>query len=806
MALERIGLGGVFTFDGNQGVRAMKQPRDEFGRFVKSANQVPPALNRIGSAATSSFAALRGAASKLGGAVSQMGSALRGAGVAALPAAAGLGFAVKQAADFEQGMANVGAILLDVSDKDMSRLELKAKQMGATTVFSATQSSEAMQYMARAGFNASEIITGLDGVMNAAAAEGMDLAEATDIVASVLKGMGLQADQTTRVADVLALTSARTNTNISQLGEAFRYASTQAKTMGVPLETTSGILGVLADAGLKGSIAGTSFTNMLIKLTKPSEKAQEYMRQLGGSVYEFKDGSIDAVRTMKSFETGLTKINSKTKRAAMLTEIFGVRGQKAVGAMQTALEQGKFTGLVEELQKADGVAKRMADRRLDTFQGQITLLKSAVEGFNIEVGGLLLDTLSGGSKGAVKGLSSIVTVLQELNSETGLTEKTADEAGGTVVAIAKGIREGFLALKNTIVNVRSFVISLAQKFGMDLGKTSVKSIAKIVTMFVVFAGALAPVLLGLGGIVLFITTVLVPAISAIGAVFGVVAAIFSSVFVLPVLAAVGIAVLAWLHMKEAIIAGADAFMEFAAPAVEFLKIKVVGFIKYVIASIKEMYDGFSQAMAFLKPLFIGTFKIIGKVVGLVFTGIALAMSSLLDYAQPVLNVFKEIGKFIIENIVNGLVSVVKMIVKAADALNFDIPKELREFSKQGTFRIIKETPAEITKPKIKTPEEKLAETLAVDTAKNTKSATEVAHDITARAAEGKAAGMKPPKVEANVNLEDKRCLNIENSLKVDSRAISVASSRHKQQIHERAGFKAKPYARRIALEHGASPA
>lgn len=805
MALERIGLGGVFTFDGNQGVRAMKQPRDEFGRFVKSANQVPPALNRIGLAATSSFAALRGAAGKLGGAVSQMGTALRGAGVAALPAAAGLGFAVKQAADFEQGMANVGAILLDVSDKDMSRLELKAKQMGATTVFSASQSAEAMQYMARAGFNADQIITGLDGVMNAAAADGIGLADATNIVSNVLKGMGLQASDTTRVADVLALTSARTNTNMMQLGEAFRYAQTKAKSLRIPLETTSAMLGVLADAGLQGSIGGTSFTNMLIKLGKPSKKATGFIKKLGGTIYEFKDGSLDVVRTMRSFEQGMNKIKSSTKKASMMTEIFGVRGEKAIGALETAFQQGKFTGLIDELQKADGAAKRMADRRLDTFQGQITLLKSAVEGFNIEVGGLLLDTMTSGSKNAVKGLSNIVKVMQELNSETGLTDKTAEEAGGTVVAIAQGIREGFLALKNTIVTVRSYVASLAQKFGVDLGKGGVKSIAKIVTMFVVFAGALAPILLGLGGIVFFITTVLIPAVSAIGAVFGVVAAIFSSVFVLPVLAAIGVAVLAWLHMKEAIIAGADAFMEFAAPAVDFLKVKVVGFIQYVIASVKEMYDGFAQAMAFLKPLFIGTFKVIGKVVGIVFGLIAMGLGNLLEFAKPVLNVFKEIGKFILEDIVNGLVSMIKLIVKAADAINFPIPKELREFSKQGTFRIVKETKADITKPKIKTPEEKMADALRETTADN-KSATEVAHDLLYKKTEQKAAGAKTPKVEANVTVEDKKCLQIENSLKVDGRAMSVASSRHKQQIHERAGFKAKPYARRIALEHGASPA
>ena len=176
-----------------------------------------------------------------------------------------LGAAAFKAANFEQGMSGVQAVLL-ANKEDMTELTEKAKELGRTTVFSASQAAEGMNAMARAGFDNIDIMDGMKGVMDAAAAEGMDLGRATSIVADTIKGMGLTAKDTTLVADTLALASARANTDINGLGEAMKYVATTANVAGIPLHDITGAVAALQDAGLKGSMAGTAPSTMLTKM------------------------------------------------------------------------------------------------------------------------------------------------------------------------------------------------------------------------------------------------------------------------------------------------------------------------------------------------------------------------------------------------------------------------------------------------------------------------------------------------------------------------------------------------------------
>lgn len=803
MALERIGLGGVFTFDGSQGVRGLKAVQE-------AARQTGTVFKSIGAA------------------TAKLGMAVGGIGLAATPLTAALGFGIGQAADFEKQMSAVSAIT-GSSAADMERLEFVAKKMGATTVFSASQSAQAMEFMGRAGFNTEEIISGLSGVMNAAAADGMELAQAADVISNVLKGMGLEANQAGRAADVLALTSARTNTNIGALGESFSYAAAQAKTMGIDLETTSAALGVISDAGIKGSAAGTSFSNMLVKLSKPSTNATKLMKKLGVQLAKNEDGSLNLIETTRRFNDALKTMPDLTERAAAASEIFGIRGQKAFNAMATAMDAGKLESLTQQLMNADGAAKEMAEKRLNNLHGQITLLKSAIEGFNIETFSQLLEPLTKNTKGIVQFVSDIASALLALNSEAPEAKASLGEVGSTALAIAKGVKEGITAVGEAWSTVRQKLTDFIKMFTGGVDSDMTQSIAKFATIFAVVLGAIAPVLIAIGGLVFFITTVVVPAFAAIGTVIGAVAALITGSFVLPIVAAIGVAVLAWRY-------GSDQIKSFVSSAVEFGKVawstlstrfneifggfietasRVFSFIvenaavfaKEVWGWFKFLGEMFMQVADFISPLAKGLFSIIaflGKQAfeGIVFVmkkmavfganaleGLGVAFGALLSTAKPVMAFLKNIAKFIIEDIVDSIVTFTKMIVKLADAVNIDVSKGIREFANQGKFRFVSEATSEPAK---------IAKDATESRAKLAKTTADVA-------ANQKAVAAEKPELKATVEMNDHRKLDIKSCLQVDGKEMSVATARHKTELSERAGFKSKRWQQRFALEQGAEP-
>lgn len=786
MALERVGLGGVMTFDGQQAVKAIGQTRDSLGQFVKGENRAVTATQRLGQQMTRMTGAFRKAGASMGRALGQMGGALRGAGLAGLPLTAVLGLGIKKAADFEQQMSAVGAITGGTAE-DMKRLELKAKEMGATTVFSATQSAQAMESMGRAGFSTQQIIDGLGGVMDLAAADGLDLATAASITSNVIKSMGLEAKDTTRVADVLALTSAKTNTDVTGLGEAFKFSAAQAKNLGIPLEETAAALGAVADAGLKGSLGGTSFTNMLIKLTKPSGKATKLMKEWGVELQKNDDGTLNLTKTMKVFNTALGGITDRVERSAAATEIFGVRGQKAFAAIGASIDSGKFDVLKEQIEAADGAAKEMAEKRLNNLAGQLTLMASAMEGFALETAGAFLGPMTDGVKGFTKNLSAVVGVLQLLQDPMFDNEAAVEKYGQTAVSVAKGIADAVKLVIDVFTTVRTTVTDIVKQFGGDLGPGAIQSIVKIVAVVGLLVAAFAPVALAIGGLAFFISSVLIPGFAAVGAIIGV---IFSGPIiaaVAAVVAAVGIMVFIFTQLRDEISSAFNVFLELAAPAVDFIRDKVVEFVTHAIAEVKDFASGFTEAIRFLKPVFKVVFEAIGAIAGRVFQGIALVIGGLVAVAKPVLSVFKNIAKFLIEDIVNSIVGVVSAIVKLADAVNFDVPTGLREFAQRGTFRVTSGGSAA---------------SIATDA---TESRKELADSATEQAAAQKAAGAEGVKLEATIDLTDKRTLDIQNNLCVDSREMAVASSRHKQEVNERAGFKATPWQRRVTLEQGAAP-
>lgn len=806
MALEKVGLGGILTFDEKQAVRGMSAATRASNLFSKSFNQVSTIARAVGSS------------------MSQLSGAARSFGVAALPATAAIGFGTKQAVDFEKQMSAVQAITGATADQ-MQRLEREAKKQGATTAFSATQAGQGMEFLSRAGFSVEEQLSAIGPLLNAAAADGIDLATTADIVSNTLRGLNLPASDAARAADVLALTSARTNTNLIAMGEAMTYAAPQAKTLNVDLETTAAILGAVADAGLRGSIGGTSFTQALVKLTKPSKEGEEYLRKFNVQMTKTADGGLDVVDVFKQINKGLNTVSDVTERARIQTEIFGVRGQKAFAAAATAIDTGKLDQLVEQLQNAEGAAERMAKTRLSNLAGAFTLLRSAAEGFALETAGLFLGPMKEGVVNFTDNLSNVVLVLQELNSEQGLTEETAKKAGTTIVEVAKGIKEGIETVIDSWRTFRNQVTSFVSEFTGKQSQDTIRQFTKIATIIFIVAGAVAPVMLAIGGLGLFVSSVIIPVFGALGGVF---TAVFGGVM-LPILAALGGAFLlirkdgesvgqtfsrVWEMIKQGFdyvmntainpfIAGFQAIPGTFEPVQEAF----TNFIYNIRNEFGDIINFIIQAVQYLQPVFKMVFAAIGGIVKIAMKVMGFLFIQWLDVVTGVVRTVKNIAFSLIESVVNFIKGAAEILGTLADLVGMDtISKQLMEFGK-GEFRIsvggergiTPPKPIEQKKPPKIEPEESAAlmstelSQMSVDQGAGLMSIDPGSVDAIGQKV-GDAVGSKMPK---DINVNSRVC--------VDGKNIAKATARHKQEINERSGFKATPWQRRISVEHGAAP-
>lgn len=314
------------------------------------------------------------------------GKAAKGIGIAfgAASAAitAGLGAAIKVGADFEAQMSTVGAIS-GASADNMELLGAKAKEMGIKTKFSATEAGQAMEYMAMAGWKTEDMLNGVEGIMNLAAASGEDLAAVSDIVTDAMTAFGLAADQSGRFADVLAAASSNSNTNVGLMGETFKYVAPVAGAMKFSIEDTAVAIGLMANAGIKGSQAGTALRATLSRLAKPPKEAAEAMEALHLSVTN-SDGSF------KSFGQIISEIRDKfgqlnDSQKTMYASMLG--GQEAMSGLLAIVNasDSDFNKLTEAINASAGSAEKMANIKLDNLQGQITLLKSSLEGLGVAV-------------------------------------------------------------------------------------------------------------------------------------------------------------------------------------------------------------------------------------------------------------------------------------------------------------------------------------------------------------------------------------------------------------------------------------
>lgn len=290
-------------------------------------------------------------------------------------------------ADFEQAITDVGAVSLQTREQ-IEPLEKLALKLGKTTKFTATQAANAMEVMARAGFKANDILSATPAVLSAAAASGLEIAEVADHVSNVLKGMGLSTVEAARVADVLALASARTNSSIGSLGESMKNVASTARSLNIPLEEVVAGVALLQDVGLDASVAGSAFNTMLTKMAAPTAGMQKKMRRLGISFKDAKGNMLPLSKVLSQLSKASQRVGGNFDQVAFLAELVGLRGQKAAANLGKLFETGKIKELTRELEKATGAADKMAELRMNTFNGSMLLLGSAIDAVKVRIFGM----------------------------------------------------------------------------------------------------------------------------------------------------------------------------------------------------------------------------------------------------------------------------------------------------------------------------------------------------------------------------------------------------------------------------------
>lgn len=380
--------------------------------------------------------------------------------------------AIKVGSDFEGAMSKVEAIS-GATGSDLEALTNKAKEMGASTKFSATESANAFEYMAMAGWKTEDMLNGIEGIMNLAAASGEDLATTSDIVTDALTAFGLSAQDSTHFADILAQASSNANTNVGMMGETFKYVAPVAGALGYSAEDTAIAIGLMANAGIKSSQAGTSLRSIMSRLAKPTKEVQTAMDALGVSLTN-SDGSMKELNeVIDDLRTGFSGL-SEAEAAELASSLAGQEAMSGLLAIVNASDED-FDKLQSSIYSCDGAAAQMAETMNDNLQGQLTILKSGLEGLGIS----FYENIQTPLKDIVVEAQGMVQQLQDAFNKDGLTGMVTafGDVLAQIVERAAGAAPELISVATGLVS--SFCDSLKSSTGM--GEAAASLITALVT-------------------------------------------------------------------------------------------------------------------------------------------------------------------------------------------------------------------------------------------------------------------------------------------------------------------------------------
>lgn len=420
---QRLKAAGVDTANLSEASRTLKDTLQELEAEQRKAAE---GAQTFGEKAASGFSAA--------------GQALAAAGIAAAVKELTDGFAacVGIAGDFEAAMSTVAA-LSQAGARDMAALSAEAKKLGATTKFTAKESADAMGYMAMAGWDAADMLQGMNGVLQLAAASGEDLAMVSDIVTDSLSAFGLTAADTAHFSDVLAAAATNSNTNVAIMGETFKMSASVAGALGYSIEDVAAAMGLMANSGVKGSIAGTALRNTFNGLL-------EGVTLTGAAFGEYEYSTVRADGTMKSFGATIEELRNyfeqmtEAERVANAQAIAGQRGYNGLLAILNATD-ADYRTLTGSINDCAGAAERMAKVRLDNLNGQVTLMNSAWDALKTTVGEEFLPELRGLAEAGTDVLAWVDGFIQDHPALTKGVMAFTGVLGGAAVAVT-GVNAG----------------------------------------------------------------------------------------------------------------------------------------------------------------------------------------------------------------------------------------------------------------------------------------------------------------------------------------------------------------------------
>lgn len=540
--------------------------------------------------------------------------------------------AVKTATDFEAGMSEVKAIS-GATGSEFDALRDKAIEMGAKTKFSASDSADAFKYMAMAGWDASQMMDGIAGIMDLAAASGEDLATTSDIVTDALTAFGLQASDSAHFADVLAQASSKSNTNVGLMGETFKYVAPVAGALGYSIEDTAVAIGLMANSGIKGSQAGTALRSTITRLAKPVGEAKDAVEELGISITNA-DGTMKPLsQTMVELRekfAGLTE-EQKAQYAAMLA---GQEGMSGLLAIVNASDED-FQKLTDEINNANDAAEDMASVMMDNTAGAVEQLKGALESAGILIGEKLTPY--------IRKLAEWITgLVEKFNS---LSEEEQDQIVkfGLILAAIGPV----LLILAKVISVVSTVVKAFKLFGTTM--TTIKTSVDLVKAG--YAG-LATQMGGIPKLVAGISTGFGGMLAPIMAVVAVVAVL------------IGAFVTLWKTNED--------FRNKMTQIWNKIKISIDGFFDGVVERINALGFDFESITEVIKAVWLALCDILAPVFEGAFNTIAIVLDGVFNQILSVMDIF--IGLFTgnWEQLGEGVKGVVSGIVETFANLGSNI--------------------------------------------------------------------------------------------------------------------------------------
>ncbi|WP_017416764.1 phage tail tape measure protein [Clostridium tunisiense] len=436
-------------------------------------------------------------ASAAGDKILRLSAPLIGVGIAA----------AKVGMDFDSQMSRVKAISEATGD-EFEKLKKQALELGASTSFSAKQSAQGMENLASAGFNVTEIMQAMPGMLDLAASSGEDLANSADIAASTLRGFGLAADKAGHVADVLAKNASATNAAVSDTGEAMKYVAPLASSMGRSLEEVTAAIGIMANAGIKGSQAGTTLRGALSRLADPSKEAAGAMKEIGFNAFDSEGKLVSLKDLIERLGKSTESLTDKQKQQAIST----IFGQEAMSGMLTLIKAGpqELDKLTQSLLSSDGAAKNMANTMQDNAKASVEQMMGSLETAGIKLGQSLAPTI-------IKVADSIGKLADKFAALPPETQETILKTAALTVGLGGVLKVGGGVI-STVGSIAGGLSKLTGAMGIASTATGAVGAAGAVAGGTTGMGALAG---GLGAATLAVAPWLLAGAAVVGVGYGI---------------------------------------------------------------------------------------------------------------------------------------------------------------------------------------------------------------------------------------------------------------------------------------------